>query len=141
MNNQRDKVDYEQFIPRESGFIFKFIKKDDKFIHTFIEGKLIEKVGLSPGFVTGKTLSEFLSADQAIQKEVFYEKAWNGENVNYEGSFGGITYLAILNPIRRNAQTIEVIGTAIDITNEKQRERQIQQIEKQIGRASCRERV
>lgn len=130
MNDKTEKVDYEQFIPRESGFIFKFIKKDGKFIHTFIEGKLIEKVGLSPGVVTGKTLSDFLSADQAIQKEVFYEKAWNGENVNYEGSFGGITYLAILNPIRRNAQTIEVIGTAIDITNEKQRERQIQQIEK-----------
>lgn len=130
MNDKTDKVDYEQFIPRKSGFIFKFIKRDDQFIHTFIEGELVETIGLSLDAVIGKTLFDFLPADQAIQKEVFYEKAWNGENVNYEGRLGEIIYLAILNPIRRNSQTMEVIGTAIDITNEKQRERQIHQIEK-----------
>ena len=81
MNDNIAKVDYEQFIPRESGFIFKFIKKDDHFIHTFIEGKLIEKVGLTPECVVGKTLFDFLPADQALLKAAFYEKAWNGENV------------------------------------------------------------
>lgn len=130
MTDKRNKVDYEQFIPRESGFIFKFVKKDGKFIHTFIEGKLIEKIGLTPECVAGKTLFEFLPAEQAILKEVFYEKAWNGENVNYEGNVGDIQYLAILNPIRRNGKTIEVIGTAIDITREKEREKQVQQMEK-----------
>lgn len=130
MNDQRTAVDYEQFIPRETGFIFKFIKKDNQFIHTFIEGKLIEKVGLCPGTVTGKSLCEFLPPDQAKRKEFFYEKAWNGEQVNYEGSFGGVHYLAILNPIIQNRQTIEVIGTAIDITGEKNREKQAQQMEK-----------
>lgn len=130
MNDQRTAVDYEQFIPRETGFIFKFIKKDNQFIHTFIEGKLIEKVGLCPDTVTGKSLCEFLPPDQTIRKEFFYEKAWNGEQVNYEGSFGGVHYLAILNPIIQNGQTIEVIGTAIDITREKNREKQAQQMEK-----------
>jgi signal transduction histidine kinase len=130
MNDQRTAVDYEQFIPRETGFIFKFIKKDNQFIHTFIEGKLIEKVGLCPERVTGKSLCEFLPPDQALRKEFFYEKAWNGEQVNYEGSFGGVHYLAILNPVIQNGQTIEVIGTAIDITREKNREKQAQQMEK-----------
>jgi signal transduction histidine kinase len=130
MNDQRTAVDYEQFIPRETGFIFKFIKKDNQFIHTFIEGKLIEKVGLCPDTVTGKSLCEFLPPDQTIRKEFFYEKAWNGEQVNYEGSFGGVHYLAILNPIIQNGKTIEVIGTAIDITREKNREKQAQQMEK-----------
>jgi signal transduction histidine kinase len=130
MNESKEKVDYEQFIPRESGFIFKFVKKDGNFIHTFIEGKLIEKVGLSPAYVVGKSLFEFLPTDQAMRKEVFYEKAWNGEHVNYEGSFGGVHYLAILNPIRSGSETIEVIGTTIDITKEKEREKQIHQMEK-----------
>lgn len=130
MNEKTEKVDYEQFIPRESGFIFKFVKRESTFIHTFIEGKLIEKVGLSPSCVVGKSLFEFLPPDQAMRKEVFYEKAWNGEHVNYEGSFGGIHYLAILNPIRCGSETVEVIGTTIDITNEKEREKQIHQMEK-----------
>lgn len=130
MNDQRGSVDYEQFIPRETGFIFKFIKEDNRFIHTFIEGKLIEKVGLSPNCVVGKSLFEFLPADQAIRKEAFYEKAWNGEHVNYEGSFGGVQYLAILNPVMVNGETVEVIGTTIDITKEKEREKHIQQMEK-----------
>jgi signal transduction histidine kinase len=130
MNDQRTAVDYEQFIPRETGFIFKFIKKDNQFIHTFIEGKLIEKVGLCPDTVTGKSLCEFLPPDQTIRKEFFYEKAWNGEQVNYEGSFGGVHYLAILNPVRQDGVTVEVIGTTIDITKEKVREKQAQQMEK-----------
>ena len=130
MNHQCSAVDYEQFIPRETGFIFKFIKKDNQFIHTFIEGKLIEKVGLCPDQVTGKSLTDFLPADQVKRKEIFYEKAWNGEQVNYEGSIGGIHYLAVLNPICINGETVEVIGTAIDITSEKTREKQVQQMEK-----------
>lgn len=130
MNDQSNKVDYEQFIPRESGFIFKFVKKEGRFIHTFIEGKLIEKIGLKPESVVGKTLFEFLPAEQAIRKEVFYEIAWKGENINYEGCVGDTHYLAILNPIRRNGKTVEVIGTAIDITKEKEREKRIQQMEK-----------
>ncbi|RSD29582.1 ATP-binding protein [Mesobacillus subterraneus] len=130
MVDQRVKVDYEQFIPRETGFIFKFIKKDNRFIHTFIEGKLIEKVGLCPEYIIGKSLFEFLPADQAMRKESFYEKAWNGEHVNYEGSFAEIQYLAILSPIRLNGETVEVIGTTIDITKEKTREKQVQQMEK-----------
>jgi signal transduction histidine kinase len=130
VNDQKSRVDYEQFIPRETGFIFKFIKEHNRFIHTFIEGKLIEKVGLCPKSVVGKSLFDFLPADQAMRKEVFYEKAWNGEHVNYEGSFGGIQYLAILNPMMVNGETVEVIGTTIDITKEKARERQVQQMEK-----------
>ncbi|WP_226678555.1 ATP-binding protein [Mesobacillus jeotgali] len=130
MNHQCNAVDYEQFIPRETGFIFKFEKVGNTFIHTFIEGKLIEKVGLCPEFVVGKSLFEFLPPEQAQRKEIFYEKAWNGEHVNYEGSFGGIQYLAILNPVYHNGVTVEVIGTTIDITKEKVREKQVQQMEK-----------
>lgn len=130
MNELGKRVDYEQFIPRESGFIFKFVKKDGQFIHTFIEGKLIEKLGLTPECITGKPLMDFFPPEQANRKEAFYERAWNGENVNYEGSLGGVHYLAILHPIMKDSQTVEVIGTAIDITREKERERQIHQMEK-----------
>jgi signal transduction histidine kinase len=130
VNDQKCKVDYEQFIPRETGFIFKFEKKDNTFIHTFIEGKLLGKMGLCPELIEGKTLFEFFPAEHALRKAAFYEKAWNGEHVNYEGSIGGIHYLAVLNPVLQNGVTVEVIGTSIDITKEKTREKQVQQMEK-----------
>jgi signal transduction histidine kinase len=130
VNDQKCKIDYEQFIPRETGFIFKFEKKDNTFIHTFIEGKLVEKAGFLPELVVGKTVFEFLPDEHALRKEAIYNKAWNGEHVNYEGSIGGIHYLAVLNPVRQHGVTVEVIGTAIDITKEKEREKHVQQMEK-----------
>ncbi|WLR54880.1 ATP-binding protein [Mesobacillus subterraneus] len=75
-------------------------------------------------------MTEFLPPDQAKRKVNFYEKAWRGEHVNYEGSLGGVHYLAVLYPVRQNGMTVEVIGTAIDITKEKEREKQVQQMEK-----------
>ncbi len=130
MDVRKERVDYEQFIPRESGFIFKFIKKDGQFIHTFTEGKLLEKLGLNPGCVVGKSLCDFLPADQAASKKDFYEKAWDGETVNYEGNVDGVHYLATLIPMRKNSEVVEVIGTAVDITKEKETMLQVRQMEK-----------
>jgi signal transduction histidine kinase len=130
MVEKENQVDYEQFIPRESGFIFKFVKREGQFLHTFIEGKLIGKLGLSPDCIVGKTLQDILPPDHAARKEVFYKKAWNGEHANYEGILNGVHYLLILHPIMKDSQTVEVIGTAIDITREKERERQHRQMEK-----------
>lgn len=125
-----NKVDYKQFIPRETGFIFKFIKNDNYFIHTFIEGELIKKFGLTSEMVVGKTLFDFTPKQMAIEKLYYYDKAWNGENTNYEGYFCDVYYIVTLTPIRVNSKTVEVIGTAIDITKEKNREIQVQQMEK-----------
>lgn len=124
------KVDYKQFVPRECGFIFKFIKSENSFIHTFIEGELLKKFGLIPEMVVGKTLFEFLPEQSAIEKHHFYDKAWNGETINYEGYLCDVYYIVTLSPIRMNSKTVEVIGTAIDFTKEKKRGIHIQQLEK-----------
>ncbi|OZM56900.1 hypothetical protein CIB95_09015 [Lottiidibacillus patelloidae] len=130
MITEKSNLDYKQFVPRESGFVFKFIKKGEQYIHTFIEGKLIEKVGLTPSMVVGKTLYEFLPIEQASKKKHFYERAWSGESVNYEGYFDGHYYIASLNPVTKNSKVVEVIGIALDITKEKEREIHLQNIER-----------
>ena len=125
-----NNINYGDFIPRENGFIFKIVKNGEQFIHTFIEGALLEKVGFKPEYVIGKTLFDFFPQQQARQKLVFYQKAWGGETVNYEGNVGDIFYLVTLFPIKVNSTVVEVIGTAIDTTIEKQREIHVQKLEK-----------
>ncbi|MDP4170846.1 MAG: ATP-binding protein [Bacillota bacterium] len=80
--------------------------------------------------VIGKTLFDFLPEKHAKQKQDFYEMAWNGTPVNYEGTLAGITYLASLSPTILNSRVVEVNGTAIDITMEKKNEIKIREMEK-----------
>ncbi|WP_158555947.1 ATP-binding protein [Peribacillus glennii] len=130
MAGMKEGINYKNLIPRKNGFVFKYIKKDNDFVHTFIEGDFLDKVGINPLEVIGHTLYEFLPEDQAKQKQMFYEIAWNGETVNYEGSLNGSYYVASLTPSIRNSCTVEVNGTAIDITTEKKHEMKVRKMEK-----------
>ncbi|HZG74000.1 MAG TPA: ATP-binding protein [Chondromyces sp.] len=123
-------VDYPHLISRDSGFIFKFIKKNNKFIHTFAEGAFLKKVGIPPSLIVGKTLHEFLSENHADEKQSYYEKAWSGNIINYEGNLNGFHYLCSLTPVIINSQVIEVNGTAIDITEDRRNTLKIQELEK-----------
>jgi signal transduction histidine kinase len=130
METTKNNINYRDLIPRQTGFVFKFIKKDNKFIHTFIEGDLIKKIGINPSMVVGKTLFDFLPEETANQKNNFYEMAWNGTPVNYEGCVNGVYYLASLNPLKINSDIVEINGTAIDITEDKTSEIKVRQMEK-----------
>jgi signal transduction histidine kinase len=132
-NNQNinnNQVDYKHLISRQNGFVFKFIKKDNDFIHTFAEGDFLEKLGLSPACIIGKTLHEFLPEHRANQKYHFYEMAWNGATINFEGSLNGFYFLASLTPVIINSKIIEVNGTAIEITEHRKSTIKIQELEK-----------
>ncbi|WP_018392863.1 ATP-binding protein [Bacillus sp. 37MA] len=132
-NNQNinnNTIDYKNLIPGPNRFVFKFVKKDNDFIHTFIEGEFLEKLGLSPSHIIGKSLHEFLPENQANQKHKFYELAWNGVPVNYEGYINGFHYLASLTPVVINSKIIEVNSIAIDITEYRKNSMKIQELEK-----------
>ncbi|MFJ7755165.1 ATP-binding protein [Peribacillus muralis] len=120
---------YRDLIPR-NGFLFKFIKKDNDFIHTFVEGDFITNSITPTAMVIGKKLTDFLPMEQANRKRRFYEIAWHGETVNYEGEVGDIHYVASLNPLMVDGEVTEVIGTAIDITDKKRNENKIRELEK-----------
>ncbi|WP_174732406.1 ATP-binding protein [Mesobacillus harenae] len=130
MEKSNGQIDYKQLIPRRNGFVFKYVKVNDDFIHTFIEGDLLSKMSMTPEMVIGKTLCEFLPQREADRKRTFYEIAWSGETVNYEGSGGDVLYLVSLSPLLANSKVVEVSGTAIDITQEKKNEQRVRDIEK-----------
>jgi len=118
--------EFREAIDLQQGMIFKYKKVDGRFIHTLCNGELAYKLGRDPETVIGCELSDFLPPEVAERKNAYYERAWNGERVTYEGTSGtGITYLAILKPVYRNGVVTEVIGSCVDITDRKRVEEEL----------------
>lgn len=130
MDYSGSNMDFRTLLPRGNGFVFKFVKKNNQFIHTFIEGNLLTKMGITPSMIIGKTLFDFLPFEDASRKNLIYQKAWNGSSINYEGKFKDKFYIASLNPLIVNSKVIEVNGIAIDITIQKKDERKLLEMEK-----------
>lgn len=107
-------------VRQQQGMIFKYKEKDGTFIHTLCDGELLYRMGLMPEQIVNRKLNDFLSLDAAERKRSYYQRAWKGEDhVTYEGTINGIWYLASLRPIRRGGKVVEVIGSCVDITEQK----------------------
>ncbi|PLT34062.1 PAS domain-containing hybrid sensor histidine kinase/response regulator [Bacillus sp. V5-8f] len=108
-----------QLDPLENGLIFKFIKDGNNFIHTFCEGGLLHKMGLTPSEILGHSLYDFQEKHVAENQLQFYEKAWSGRNVQYESTINEVNYVASLMPVVQNDRVIEVMASCIDVSERK----------------------
>lgn len=112
----------EEVIRNQSGMIFKYKKENDRFIHTYCDGEMLYRMGLSPGLAVGKELLQLIPKDMTIVKEKMYEKAWSGQEVSYEGQLAGINYIANFKPLLIDGIVTEVTVYCIDITEKKKAE-------------------
>lgn len=113
-------LDLQEAVRKQQGMIFKYTKKDGRFVHIFCDGELIYRLQFTPDQLIGKELKDFLPAGEAKRKIDYYERAWSGEeNVIYESDVNGISYVTSLRPIIRGGKVVEVIGCSVDITKEK----------------------
>lgn len=105
---------------QQQGMTFKVIKEDGRFIHTLCDGKLVYQMGLTPEQVIGKELKEFLPVNIAEEKNEYLRRAWEGEeDITYYQELNGIHYFTSLSPIRKDGQIEKVIGSCVDITEQK----------------------
>ncbi|MBY0124513.1 EAL domain-containing protein [Bacillus sp. S/N-304-OC-R1] len=117
-------------VRQQQGMIFKFIRKNGKFIHTLCDGELLYRMGLLPEQVIGKELSGFLPAYIVENKQRCYQRAWAGEDyVTYECQVNKVECIVSLRPIKREGQVVEVIGSCVDITEMKQIKEALEQTE------------
>ncbi|MFJ7729676.1 EAL domain-containing protein [Neobacillus sp. NPDC097160] len=117
-------------VRQQQGMIFKLIKEKDKFIYTLCDGELLYRMGLTPEQVIGREVFNFLPFLQSREKTDYHQRAWNGEeNIMYEGEFNGIHYLTSLRPVRKGGQVDSIIGSCVDITNQKKVEDQLRRSE------------
>jgi ribose transport system substrate-binding protein len=113
----------------DTGMVYKFIKKDNCFIHTFCDGELLYKLGFEPGDIVGKSLFDFYPEDYAAEKLEYYKKAWGGELCVFESYIAGFSYICTLRPVFQQGKVVEVVGTSINISDRKVLEEEAQQIE------------
>ncbi|WP_066070647.1 ATP-binding protein [Neobacillus soli] len=109
-------------IRRQQGMTLKYVKRGDHYIHTLMEGQLLEKMGLTPAMEAGKNLHQFYSKQDADRIEQAYSKAWNGEISDYEAQLNGVDYFVTLSPVKQKGKVVEVIGSGVDITERKRTE-------------------
>ncbi|WP_407267818.1 ATP-binding protein [Radiobacillus sp. PE A8.2] len=107
------------------GMTYRVIKKDENFIHTFCEGRLLYRLGFTPGDIINQTLFDIYPTDVAKSKSVFYEKAWKGQYIQYETKVEDIHYIGYLNPIFDGDKVVELICFCVDITEVKILERRV----------------
>ncbi len=117
---EHTRQELRETVRMQQGMIFKFTEEKGKFIHTFCDGKLLYRMGLTPEHVIGKELRDIHPITVAEEQAKYYQKAWKGgENVSFEGEINGIYYISSLSPIRRGGVVTEVIGYSVDITEQK----------------------
>ncbi|MFD1780112.1 LytTR family transcriptional regulator DNA-binding domain-containing protein [Fredinandcohnia salidurans] len=113
----------------DTGMVFKFVKKESGFFHTFCDGELLYKLGFKPDDIMEYTLFDFYPEDYAAEKQKYYQIAWNGNFCAFECNIDGFSYITTLRPLFKNGKVIEVIGTSINISDRKAFEEANQQIE------------
>lgn len=118
--------DLHDTVRRQQGMTLKFREMNGKFIHTLCDGELLYRLGFKPSLILGNTVNEIWPQASAQSIENYYRRAWHGEeNVMYELTFRGITFLTSLRPIFENEQVTEVIGSCVDITERKRMETEL----------------
>ncbi|WP_408007595.1 PAS domain S-box protein [Pseudalkalibacillus sp. A8] len=119
-NLRQELKNYENIFNNLFCVLFKFIKRGEgKFIYTFSNDILSKQNQLHSASLVGHSVEEMFPPDAASILNENYELAYQGELVTFEIFFKDHYYLAILSPIIDNGKTIEVVGTAIDITEQK----------------------
>jgi diguanylate cyclase (GGDEF)-like protein/PAS domain S-box-containing protein len=118
--------DFKQIVKNLQNIVFKVIRVEDgSFGFSFIEGKYGDKIGLNTSNVKGKKFSEIFSKRVASYLSINCEKAFQGNITNANLTIGRTTFYVTLTPIYKNNSIYELIGSAIDITNQKKAEEKI----------------
>ncbi|WP_051291400.1 PAS domain S-box protein [Fictibacillus gelatini] len=110
---------------KQASLFFKLKKIGRTFICTEADGELFKQFGCGPEHMKGKKLEEIVPEHLLEFKIESYNKVWNGESLSYEGNYAGIPYLTAISPIRQDGKVIEIIGFCLDITEKKQKEKEL----------------
>lgn len=106
--------------------VFTYTKREDGvFIYTLYEGKIAEELGLTTDTIFGKTLHQVFTAEKADYLTRFYTEAYKGITVTYEFEYAGKMFHNVLSPIIEHGEVVEVVGSAIDISDRKTMELQL----------------
>jgi hypothetical protein len=108
--------DLKRFVRSQDGLLFQFTKVDEEFIHTFCEGGLLQKRGLLPTVVVGKSIQELMPVEGEYIVRYYYRSWLTGEKVQFTVTHKHHLLFVSLNPIKQGDVVVEVVGTVTDIS-------------------------
>ncbi|MBB6218140.1 diguanylate cyclase (GGDEF)-like protein/PAS domain S-box-containing protein [Anaerosolibacter carboniphilus] len=118
--------DLKQTVQSLQNLVYKCKKNDkDEIYFTLFEGKLAEKFGLNTDMVFERKLSDIFREKTLKNIIDYFTNAFKGQMCHFELQYEGKTYYTSLSPIINHTQVVEVVGSAIDITDLKAAEEQI----------------
>lgn len=123
------KNDFQRTIEHLQNCVFK-AKKDStgKTVFTLSEGKLAKTLKITTDRVKGYAPIEIFPAKIANKLTHYLELAFNGEYVNFELPFFNYHLFINLSPIFENKNVTEIVGSLIDLTEQKKNEALIYQL-------------
>lgn len=87
---------------------------DDEEVFTLSEGHGLQGIGLEPGEAVGDTIEEvFELAPELVE---LCRRALDGASIAETVTFGGCAFEAWLDPVEQDGEIVQVIGTAVDVT-------------------------
>ncbi|MCF6138622.1 PAS domain-containing sensor histidine kinase [Pseudalkalibacillus berkeleyi] len=113
--------------------LFKFIRRaDERFEYTFLSGRTAKHNNILVDEIVGKTPEDLFDKEIAAYLNLKYKQAYDGEKVTLEVTYESAIYSVVLLPRKLNGLTIEVVGTATDISEKKQMEDEIVSTERKF---------
>lgn len=104
---------------------------DENGVFTLSEGKGLESLGLEPGEVVGLSVYDFYEDQPDIIEAV--ETALDGERARHVEHVDGHYYDTVYQPVIEDDDTVSgVIGVAVDITDQREYERQLERQNKRL---------
>lgn len=117
------KDDFRKTVKNLQNIVFKYTQNyRGDIVITLVEGKTAEKLGISVRTLTYNALEYPFSKAKIKSILSALRKALSGEVVQFELTYHRYTFLLYLSPIVEGGRVVEVVGTATDISEQKEAE-------------------
>ena len=120
------KNGFQTTIKNLENCIFKYTKNSKgQPVFTLSEGKVAERVGIVTEAIYNKEVKDIFPENVVDHIYKNFVEAYKGKPMDFEVHVVNIDFLVYLSPIIQDNKVIEVVGTAIDITERKKSEQLI----------------
>lgn len=135
-------LEFYQTVQHLQNLLYKLNQRSDgSYIFTMFEGKLSKELEIATDKIIGKTPEQLMPPEAAEIIVQNVRKAFAGEQVHFETHLGSRLLYHTVSPVIVNGAVIELVGSAIDITNlrhaENQRLQLAEQAEKELRRSNA----
>jgi len=118
----------------QPGMTFRVAKSGDRFTFPLCRGQLVSRVTSCKWGIVGRFVDDVLSPEVRRAFVPHLESSWNGKACSFELALEKekITCLITVQPRMKNGVVVELVGSALDITDRKQKEEDAAESERRL---------